>query len=128
MLSRPTFYAVLAVLALIAIFFITSRGNQKTFPVTADSQSSVSKILGLMKYVPGEEAVGSAVERVIQSGAKSAKDVAGQTVNEAKDTIVENVKKEVSRMTEAQVKQLTTQLCKEWGIPASSSAATTSAN
>lgn len=126
--SRPTFYAILAVAALIALFAVSVRGNQKMLPITAGSSFSVSKILGLMDRVPREQSGGSFVERIIQSGADSAKDVASQKVIEAKNTIIESLKKEVTRLTDAQVKQLTTQLCKDWGVISSSSSATPSGN
>lgn len=126
--SRPTFYAILAVAALVALFAVSARGNQKMLPITADSSFSVSKILGLTDSAPAEQSAGSFVERMIQSGADSAKDVASQKVIEAKNTMIESLKKEVTRLTDAQVKQLTTQLCKDWGVISSSSSATSSAN
>jgi hypothetical protein len=129
-LEKKSYFLVgLATMCLAGIGLVLL-GNFLKNPPKINLQNEIgTRVLGQQTIQALMTPASENVKLLFQNTIESSKDIVKEKVNEVEQTILTNIQKEVTNLTDTQIDALKLQICKDMGvIPSASSSPTPSSN
>ncbi|MCJ7739910.1 hypothetical protein MUP32_01155 [Candidatus Microgenomates bacterium] len=123
--KAPKILLGLTVISLMVLGFVFTTGLLKGFPKNLVKSESEKSVLGEQASHPTptsfiddfvQNTVKNTVKNTLQNTIQNTKETVSEKVTEVKSEIIKTVEKEISDLTQSQVKSLQWQICKEWGV------------
>ncbi len=124
--KAPKILLGLTIISLMVLGFVFTTGLLKGFPKNLVKSDSEKSVLGEQESQPStptsfledfvENTVKNTVKNTVQNTIQNTKETVSEKVTEVKSEVIKTVEKEISDLTQSQVKSLQWQICKEWGV------------
>lgn len=114
--GQSLIFYTLAIISLLFIGWLFGTGLLKNWFLNDGKNKGIDNILGETIESKAIDPLSAQINRLMQEATRETKEVTSQKLTEMEKAVSNTIQKEITNLTQSQLKAIQLHLCKDWGV------------